>query len=71
MTVMVKTPACPLSLLPVPAGIQGNWQIDSENDGMVARFIDQKGRLQGFVLQGDKVGLRAQLLDQIKQNIDL
>ncbi|MGB1347016.1 MAG: hypothetical protein ACPG5Y_05345, partial [Pseudomonadales bacterium] len=50
---------------------QGNWQIDSENDGMVARFIDQKGRLQGFVLQGDKVGLRAQLLDQIKQNIDL
>ena len=71
MTVMVKTPTCPLSLLPVPVGIEGNWQIDSEDDGMVARFIDQKGRLQGFVLQGDKLDLRAQLLDQIKQNIDL
>jgi rubredoxin-NAD+ reductase len=66
MTVMVKTPTCPLSLLPVPVGIEGNWQIDSEDDGMVARFIDQKGRLQGFVLQGDKLDLRAQLLDQIK-----
>jgi hypothetical protein len=33
---------------------------------MVARFEDKAGQLQGFVLQGEQVGQRNALLDELK-----
>ncbi|MDC9719166.1 MAG: FAD-dependent oxidoreductase [Gammaproteobacteria bacterium] len=62
MTVVVKTPACPITLLPPASGIQGQWQLEQDEKGMVARFINDKGQVCGFVLQGDRVDQRKQLL---------
>lgn len=67
MTVMVKTPVCPLSLLPPPVSVTGDWQVEASETGMVGRFLDEQGKLKGFVLQGDKVDQRATLVDQVKK----
>jgi rubredoxin-NAD+ reductase len=67
MTVIVKTPACPLSLLPPEPSIVGDWHVESYETGMVGRFVDQQGQLMGFVLQGDKVDQRTVLIEQVKQ----
>jgi len=67
MTVIVKTPACPLSLLPPEPSIVGDWHVEASETGMVGRFVDQQGQLMGFVLQGDKVDQRSVLIEQVKQ----
>ncbi|HCH25377.1 MAG TPA: rubredoxin-NAD(+) reductase [Oceanospirillaceae bacterium] len=67
MTVMVKTPACPLSLLPPPVSVAGAWQVEESAAGMVGRFLDEQGKLKGFVLQGDKVDQRAAMIEKVKQ----
>lgn len=66
MTVVVKTPACPITLLAPPAFKSGQWQLTSDEEGMLARFEDKAGQLQGFVLQGERVDQRKALLDELK-----
>ncbi|MDP6969766.1 MAG: FAD-dependent oxidoreductase [Gammaproteobacteria bacterium] len=66
MTIMVKTPACPLSLLTPASDITGSWQVETTAQGMIGRFIDNRNRLQGFVLQGSDVDQRAYFLEQVK-----
>jgi rubredoxin-NAD+ reductase len=66
MTVVVKTPACPITLLAPPAFKSGQWQLSGDEEGMVARFEDKAGQLQGFVLQGEQVGQRNALLNELK-----
>jgi len=68
MTVVVKTPVCPITLLPAPFGQQGQWQVEESEKGMIARFIANDGALAGFVLQGDQVDQRKQLLEQMISN---
>lgn len=68
MTVVVKTPVCPINLLPPAFGQQGQWQVEQSEKGMVARFNNKDGALAGFVLQGDAIAQRKQLLEQMISN---
>jgi len=67
MTVVVKTPACPITLLP-PKQQTGEWHLDADEQGMVARFKNPAGQVCGFVLQGDRVAQRKQLLEETLHN---
>ncbi len=50
MPVVLKTPAYPISVLPPPPELEGEWQIEDEADALRARFFDQNNTLRGFVL---------------------
>ncbi|TVT49599.1 MAG: rubredoxin-NAD(+) reductase [Denitromonas halophila] len=52
MPVQVKTPAAPLSLLPAPVGIAGEWRIAPADDGLSCAYHDDTGRMRGFALIG-------------------
>ena len=52
MSVAVKTPAAPLTVLPTPIGVEAEWQTEELEDGMLAKAIDPEGTLRGFVLLG-------------------
>ena len=68
MTVVVKTPVCPITLLSPPRGMQGLWQIEKLAQGMIGRFVDDQNCLQGFVLQGSACDQRQQLIDELASN---
>jgi len=55
MPVTIKTPACPVVVSPPPAGAAGGWDIDQQGNDVVARFIDNDGKLAGFALTGDGI----------------
>lgn len=52
MPVAVKTPAAPLTVLPVPPQVEVNWQTEHFEDGMLSKAVDSSGTLRGFVLLG-------------------
>ncbi len=53
MPVVVKTPACAVTVLPPPPETAGRWEIDAQSDDALAmRFLDANDRLQGFALLG-------------------
>lgn len=52
MPVAVKTPAAPLTILPVPPHVDVTWETESFEDGMLSKAIDTDGTLRGFVLLG-------------------
>lgn len=56
MPVAVKTPAAPLTVLPVPVGVDVNWENEEFEDGMLSKAIDSTGTLRGFVLLGATAG---------------
>ena len=64
MTVVVKTPCCPITLLAPSQNQQGEWHIGSDEQGMIARFKNALGQVCGFVLQGDRVDQRKRLLEE-------
>ena len=68
MTVVVKTPVCPITLLPPQQGHHGQWLLEQSEKGMIARFKSNEGRICGFVLQGDQVDQRKQLLEEMISN---
>ena len=52
MPVAVKTPAAPLTVLPVPPNVEVNWETEHFEDGMLSKAIDATGTVRGFVLLG-------------------
>lgn len=54
MPVIVKTPMHPVIVSPPALGVDGEWQIEVEENGARALFRAKDGSLQGFVLTGDK-----------------
>ncbi|HFD92180.1 MAG TPA: FAD-dependent oxidoreductase [Gammaproteobacteria bacterium] len=62
MPVVVKTPACPLVLLPPPAQAEGRWEEETRDGGVRARFVGAEGELLGFALAGSAVGEKGGLL---------
>ena len=50
MPVIVKTSVYPMSLLPPPPGIDGEWVYEEEPDIFRAKFFDVDKKLRGFVL---------------------
>ena len=69
MPVAVKTPAMPLSVLPAPPGIDGEWRFLEPDGGLEGHFKDREGRLQGFVLGGSATARRAALVRAMGQVI--
>ncbi len=55
MPIVIKTPACPLVTIPVPLGVEGEWQYEGEGRHLSALFYDTENQLRGFTLIGDKV----------------
>ncbi len=65
MPVMVKTPALPLVVSPPTAGSTGTWQIETIEDGIIGKFIDENNALLGFALAGSGTKERAKLVSQL------
>lgn len=65
MPVIVKTPACPLTLQAPAAGLEGDWQIEQTDRGTRALFIDAQQQLQGFVLTDELGSERQSWLDRM------
>jgi rubredoxin-NAD+ reductase len=65
MPVVVKTPACPLVVLPPPMGQAGAWQVDGEGSDRRALFHDPDGKLRGFALTGKTTPQRLELAKDI------
>jgi rubredoxin-NAD+ reductase len=65
MPVTVKTPALPLTVAPPAPNQPGQWHTEMEAACMVARFKDEQGNMQGFVLCGQAPALRGELTNQM------
>ncbi|MGM0569298.1 FAD-dependent oxidoreductase [Marinobacter sp.] len=55
MPVMVKTPCCPVAVVPPPLAEDGAWQVEREGNNVRALYHDGSGALLGFALTGDRV----------------
>ncbi len=63
MPVLVKTPSCPVMILPPPDGAAGEWVEEAVSGGGVrARFLNNDGELLGFALTASAVTEKALLL---------
>lgn len=58
MPVVVKTPACPVAVLPPPRGAAGKWRVVENGEGVKMTYTDVDERLQGFALTGAKAAQR-------------
>jgi len=65
MPVVVKTPAHPIVVCPPPKQIEGEWQIETNDNSVRALFYDHQNKLYGFVLTNDAVKERATLAKEI------
>lgn len=65
MPVVVKTPACPAVVAPPAPGVQGQWQVERNADGIKAKFVDTNGALSGFALLGNEIKERQTLTSQL------
>ncbi len=50
MPVVIKTPACPVTVCPPAPGTEGEWKVETMQQGMRALFHDAAGSLRGFAL---------------------
>jgi rubredoxin---NAD+ reductase len=55
MPVVVKTTYYPVVVAPPKPGIEGDWKIREQEDGIEALFYDHEKTLQGFALTGSAV----------------
>ncbi len=53
--VVAKTHAYPVSAVPPPQGLAGEWRVTEEDGGLRALFHDASGALRGFALSGGLV----------------
>jgi rubredoxin---NAD+ reductase len=58
MPVIVKTPAHPVVVHKPPPSVQGDWQFEESETGMVLWYKDTLGAIHGFVLTGEATGGR-------------
>lgn len=65
MPVVVKTPAHPIVICPPPQKINGEWEIEVNDNSARALFYDDKRQLFGFVLTNEAVKERANWVKQI------
>ncbi len=65
MPVVVKTPAHPVTVVPVARGAQGAWQLLANGSGAKLGFFDAQNQLQGFALTGEFTALRNEMTKQL------
>lgn len=65
MPVVVKTPAHPVTVLPVARDAQGEWRVLAEGRGIKMGFFDARNQLRGFALTGAHVGERGEMVKQV------
>jgi rubredoxin-NAD+ reductase len=65
MPVVIKTPACPITVCPPPIGTEGEWKVESTPLGVRALFLDSTGRLRGFALTEQAAAEKNSLAQQL------
>lgn len=65
MPVIIKTPACPLALLPPEKGVEGHWKVEGAGRDLNALFYNAQEELVGFALSGSCVTQKMELVKQM------
>lgn len=65
MPVVIKTPACPLSVSTPPMDAAGEWQVSRDEDSVTALFYDSTNTLRGFALTGKATEQKNALTKQL------
>ncbi|PSJ17059.1 FAD-dependent oxidoreductase [Nitrosomonas supralitoralis] len=65
MPVIVKTPSCPTVVSPPDFSIKGEWNVETENDGIKAIYQDNAGNMLGYALLGAAIKERNALTTQL------
>lgn len=65
MPVIIKTPACPLAVVPPPRGAKGEWAINQTSSGVKAVFTSNTGEISGFALSGERIKERQKLASDL------
>ena len=65
MPVALKTPCYPTVVCPVPRRIEGEWDVEINDQGVCGLFKDSAGNILGFVLMGERITEKAALAKQI------
>lgn len=60
--IIIKTPLCPIAVVPPPKNCLGEWKIIADDVHVKALFYDAENQLRGFALSGSCVKERAGLL---------
>ena len=63
--IVIKTPACPITVAPPPIGASGHWDIQGQAPNITAEFHDDDQVLRGFALTGTAVSKRDTLMEQL------
>ena len=69
MPIIVKTPACPINTCPPTSDANGQWQFEGEAPNIEGQCVDAEGGLFGFVLAGNTMRRRAELIKLIKPDV--
>ncbi len=64
MPVATKTPACPVIAVP-PGSIKGQWTFEQKENGLIGRFTDESEKVCGFVLTGEAVSTKADVIREM------
>ena len=70
MPVLVKTPACPTIVSPPDADSAGKWQVESDEEGVKALFLDDSDSLLGFALLGKATQEKNDLVAKLPSVLD-
>ncbi|MBC3871533.1 FAD-dependent oxidoreductase [Undibacterium oligocarboniphilum] len=73
MPVLVKTPSCPIALMPVAPDLakRGRWETDEEGGITISRFYDHQDKLRGFGLAPQDQQQRNALLQELGSSCHL
>lgn len=64
MPVATKTPACPVVTVP-PGKEEGTWIFEKQNNGLLGRFKNDSEKVTGFVLTGDALSNKGNLIKEL------
>lgn len=65
MPVAVKTPCYPTVVCPAPRRVEGEWDVEINEQGVCGLFKDKDSKVIGFVLMGERVSEKTSLAKQI------
>lgn len=65
MPVALKTPCYPTVVCPVPRPIEGEWDVEINEQGVCGLFKDSSNNVLGFVLMGERITEKTALAKEI------